>query len=71
MFNVPPEMVRFPMLSVSVVPLPGVMEPLVMVTAELVAEPVPEKVPPLTEIAPVLLVPLSWSVPALISVPPL
>ena len=58
------------MLSVSVEPLPGVIEPLVMVTAELVAKPVPESVPPPTEIAPALLVPLSWSVPALIRVSP-
>ena len=52
-------------------PTPGaIVPPLATVTAELVAEPVPEKMPPFTVIAPALLVPVRRSVPALTAVLP-
>ena len=54
-------------------PTPGVIvPPLATVTAELVAAPVPEKMPPFTEITPApLLVPMRRSVPALTAVVPM
>ena len=59
------------MLSVPIEPLPGVMEPLLIVTAELVADPVPEKAPLLTAIDPVPeLVPAKTSTPFVMTVTP-
>ena len=70
--RVPPVIVRFPIERVPIVePSPGVIEPLFMVTAELVAMPVPAKTPPLTVMAPPpVLVPLSRSLPPLMVVVP-
>ena len=63
--RVPPVMLRLPMERVPTAdPLPGVIDPLLIVTAELVADPVPEKAPPLSIIPPLpVLVPLTWSDP--------
>ena len=69
--SVPELIVRLPIDRVPILePSPGVIEPLFMVTAELVALPVPPKLPPPTVIAPLLLVPLSRRVPPLIEVVP-
>ena len=71
MLSVPPVIVRFPIERVPIVePSPGVIEPLLIVTAELVDLPFPEKTPPLTVMAPPELVPLSRSVPPLMVVVP-
>ena len=53
-------------------PVPGLMEPLLMVTLELIAEPVPEKAPPDTVIGPFpALVPERSSEPLVMAVTPL
>ena len=73
MLRVPPLRVRLPTVRDPIeAPLPGVMDaPEAIVTAELVAFPVPARIPEFTPMAPVpLLVPLRINVPALIMVVP-
>ena len=74
-FSVPPLSVRLPTVKVSPTedPVPGeIVAPTATVTAEFVALPVPAKTPEFTVMSPApLLVPLSWSVPALIRVLPI